>query len=340
MISESSHGDPWNRLRSVRWAARVASLSLGLIGLLAIVAFARMVGPPPRTSTIDASAWLLSCIGAALMAYLTAIIVLGLLARVGPWDGAIRALDRVTIAPIRRLLDAAIGGAFALAVVGGPAGASSSVPVTHLPASSVPVVVGLGDGGAPLLVRLSPHPSASARSGAARPVERAQTPATELASEGRVGPALTERPGRLAPPADPVLVPFDEAVLVAPDRVEPPGLFAEPGARSASMRVPEPPGAARVSSPIFVSAPGSVAEPVLTDSRHSESPIAQGGTWRVRQGDHLWSIAERTVARYRPDPSDHDIAKYWLALLAANRHRLVDPDRIYPGQDLVLPHYS
>ena len=128
MISESSHGDPWNRLRSVRWAARVASLSLGLIGLLAIVAFARMVGPPPRTSTIDASAWLLSCIGAALMAYLTAIIVLGLLARVGPWDGAIRALDRVTIAPIRRLLDAAIGGAFALAVVGGPAGASSSVP--------------------------------------------------------------------------------------------------------------------------------------------------------------------------------------------------------------------
>lgn len=61
----------------------------------------------------------------------------------------------------------------------------------------------------------------------------------------------------------------------------------------------------------------------------------------VAPGDHLWAIAERTVAqRLGPGPGDTTIADYWRRLIVANHDRLVDPQDpslIHPGQRLVLP---
>jgi nucleoid-associated protein YgaU len=50
-------------------------------------------------------------------------------------------------------------------------------------------------------------------------------------------------------------------------------------------------------------------------------------TWEVRQGDTLWSIAEAAIG----DPS------LWPALYRANRDRIKDPSRVYPGQLLTVP---
>ena len=64
-------------------------------------------------------------------------------------------------------------------------------------------------------------------------------------------------------------------------------------------------------------------------------------TWDVEPGDHLWSIAHRTVARDlgRP-PTEHEVHRYWVLLIEANRDRFGaegDPDLIYSRQTFELP---
>lgn len=63
----------------------------------------------------------------------------------------------------------------------------------------------------------------------------------------------------------------------------------------------------------------------------------------TRPGDHLWGIAEATLATHlqRP-PSASEVAPYWRRLVEANRSRLVDPsnpDLIYAGQRFELPPF-
>ena len=49
--------------------------------------------------------------------------------------------------------------------------------------------------------------------------------------------------------------------------------------------------------------------------------------YTVREGDTLSAIAKR----------EYGDASEWRAIFEANRDRIEDPDRIYPGQDLDLP---
>lgn len=56
-------------------------------------------------------------------------------------------------------------------------------------------------------------------------------------------------------------------------------------------------------------------------------------TWTVAPGESLWSIAEDVAAAVPVV----DTASYWARLVEANRHRLADPDLIFPGQVLELP---
>lgn len=58
-------------------------------------------------------------------------------------------------------------------------------------------------------------------------------------------------------------------------------------------------------------------------------------------GDHLWSVAARTLAevRGRP-PTDREVAPYWRLLVELNRPQLpdpADPDLVFPGDVLRLP---
>ncbi|CAN5242752.1 hypothetical protein BH20ACT3_BH20ACT3_08300 [soil metagenome] len=58
---------------------------------------------------------------------------------------------------------------------------------------------------------------------------------------------------------------------------------------------------------------------------------------RVEPGDHLWSIAERVITDRRGNPpATEELDAYWRALVDANP-QLVDPDLLYPGEEVVVP---
>ncbi len=55
----------------------------------------------------------------------------------------------------------------------------------------------------------------------------------------------------------------------------------------------------------------------------------------VRPGENLWVIARNAL----PDAPEHDVARYWQAVIAANRATLRsgNPALIFPGEVVVLP---
>jgi nucleoid-associated protein YgaU len=54
-----------------------------------------------------------------------------------------------------------------------------------------------------------------------------------------------------------------------------------------------------------------------------------GASVTVRRGDSLWRLSAR--------PSIYGEGRDWKRLFEANRDRIRDADRIYPGQELVVP---
>lgn len=63
--------------------------------------------------------------------------------------------------------------------------------------------------------------------------------------------------------------------------------------------------------------------------------------WVVAPGDHLWHIAEATLAEaWGRAPTDDEVAPFWARVVEVNRARLVDPDDpdlIHPGQRMRVP---
>ena len=53
------------------------------------------------------------------------------------------------------------------------------------------------------------------------------------------------------------------------------------------------------------------------------------GSYVVKQGDSLWRISGRAETLGR--------SAEWARLYQANRDRIADPDRIYPGQEIQIP---
>ncbi|HEY5985422.1 MAG TPA: hypothetical protein VIV12_03415 [Streptosporangiaceae bacterium] len=64
------------------------------------------------------------------------------------------------------------------------------------------------------------------------------------------------------------------------------------------------------------------------------------------EGDNLWTISRDRLAeatgRRASELSDHEIAAYWLRVIAVNRSSLRsgDPDLIFPGEKIQLPPIS
>jgi nucleoid-associated protein YgaU len=61
------------------------------------------------------------------------------------------------------------------------------------------------------------------------------------------------------------------------------------------------------------------------------APLGASASTRVhtvKPGETLWTIARTTVGD----------GVFWPALYAANRDRIKDPARVYPGQQLEIPH--
>lgn len=97
---------------------------------------------------------------------------------------------------------------------------------------------------------------------------------------------------------------------------------------------------ASTSTPPGVEAPVLRRVPDTTPPSQTPAPGTAASTVTVVPGDHLWAIAERTLAtRLGRAPSDAEIAPYWQRLIDANRDRLAigDPDLIFAGQVFRLP---
>ncbi|MGI8758101.1 MAG: LysM peptidoglycan-binding domain-containing protein [Acidimicrobiales bacterium] len=106
-------------------------------------------------------------------------------------------------------------------------------------------------------------------------------------------------------------------------------------ADSATFPPPEGGSGPPPASPVMRRLPDGQAGPSVGE------PAPAPTDWEVRPGDHLWSVAARTMAEaWGNAVSDEEVTPYWLEVVEANRDRLVDPgntDLIVPGQILVLP---
>lgn len=97
-------------------------------------------------------------------------------------------------------------------------------------------------------------------------------------------------------------------------------------------------GPAPDDSPDVVSEP---AQPSVSSSSRESFRRPSGAptpdAWLVEPGDHLWAIAEATLAGHGRPTDDASIERYWRALIETNRATIADPDLIHPGQVVVLP---
>jgi nucleoid-associated protein YgaU len=73
------------------------------------------------------------------------------------------------------------------------------------------------------------------------------------------------------------------------------------------------------------------------------TPTGQEKTYKVVEGDTLWTIARDHLAKASggdsSEPTDHEVTEYWAKVAEANRGRLQSggPDLIYPGEEITLP---
>lgn len=78
-------------------------------------------------------------------------------------------------------------------------------------------------------------------------------------------------------------------------------------------------------------------------ARSTPVPLGAGepGTWTIAPGDHLWRVAERTLAgAWERPPTDAETSAYLRDLIETNRDRLAvpgHPDLVYSGQVFALP---
>jgi hypothetical protein len=128
-----------------------------------------------------------------------------------------------------------------------------------------------------------------------------------------------------------------------PARVETAFLVAVEGPNGAREPVPTADRARIVSLDPAPTAPAPAAPtPASPASAPPPSPApAAGETWEIRRGDHLWHVAEATLARrHGTAPTDAETAGYLAVLHQANRDRLLvpdDPDLVVAGQVMTLP---
>ena len=117
------------------------------------------------------------------------------------------------------------------------------------------------------------------------------------------------------------------------------GLFVSPTAAAATDRPPPAEAPVLRRLPEEPATTTTVTLPIVA----TPTPVAIATTDEITvvAGDHLWGIAERTLAaRLRRPPTDAEVVPFWHDLIELNRDRLVsrnDPDLILPGQVFELP---
>lgn len=101
-------------------------------------------------------------------------------------------------------------------------------------------------------------------------------------------------------------------------------------ARSSADRYAGRASSARVAADSLARLADSLEAKLATARRTGGAPATVGGSVvEVGPGDSLWRIAAREAI--------YGDGRRWNELYEANRDRIRDADRIYPGQELVVP---
>ena len=81
--------------------------------------------------------------------------------------------------------------------------------------------------------------------------------------------------------------------------------------------------------------------PVTAPAPPAPAPPASVTTIVLAPGDHLWSVAARTLATaWGRAPAEREVAPYWRLVVELNRSELpnpIDPDLVFPGEVVRLP---
>ena len=151
------------------------------------------------------------------------------------------------------------------------------------------------------------------------PVAAQSTPPPVLAPAEPAGAEPATRAPRMVP------APTTAPPSATPTAVPPPTTSAPAVARQAPDPDPPPPW----------------TRPAAEPSPAPRGPAAPPATVTVAAGESFWSITVRLVEeRLGRAPADDEVIEPWLALIAANRDRLVDPGDpglLHPGQVLRVP---
>jgi nucleoid-associated protein YgaU len=301
----------------VAWLAGLA------LAIWLLQAAGRGVLAPPPLSLAGARRWLqerdgvtvgfavLRLLAVGLAWYLVVSTLVGVAVRLAGAGRAVRWADTATVPGVRRLLSGVAGAGLtatsaALAAVPLPAGPLSAVPPAAEPAPP-------DDASPPAVMARLPDGTATMR---------------RLPAAGAAATTSTTAPATSSSTTTPAP---STATTAVPSTTTP--TTAGTGTPAPSTPGPTPPQAAPPARPPTA----SPAQPAET----SHPAPAAVETWTIEAGDHLWAVAEETLAdEWGRPPTDDEVLAYWTTLVDANRSRLADPgnpDLVFPGQVVVLP---
>lgn len=243
----------------------------------------------------------------AIAWYLVGVTAVSLIAHVARAASLVRLADTLSIPVVRRVTQQAVGIALATAAVATVSHAPSPADLSPPVAAGTEISVAHRDQTVAMRAlapqRLAMRSEAGASEGAGETLAMRPTADAGHAAMRRVEDAYTARMQRLTGGAD-----RPDASTDGPGEVT----------RAAAA---EPP-----SADVTARGPGEAGD---------------AATVEVAPGDHLWSIAERTLtAAWDRAPTDAEVEPYWRDLIEENRGRLSnpdDPDLLLPGQVLRLP---
>lgn len=329
-------------LRTAAWCGVLTAT------LVILLAGADRLPPPPAHDPAALRSWiertdpaltsfsLLRLAAIAVVAYLLFATVLLVVAQVSRVPALMAAATRLTLPSVERLVRRAVGVGLAVTLAGtaGAPLAASAVPhpdrhvvVAPLPGDrppgdpteaapgSVPVLRSLDDG--PRLVHLGP----AATPGLPASPTDAAPPTAPSVPRPPPGP-MTTADG--SPPTTPT------TPTTPPTTRRPTGPDADAAPAPGAVAPASPPAAAPPAPPVedHASSTGPSAGPTL--AHHT-----------IVSGDHLWGVAEQTLATiWGAPPEPAETAAYLQRLIEANRSVLAvenDPDLVFPGQVFALP---
>ena len=282
----------------------------------------------------DVLAAVLRMIALLIAWWLLATNLLYLAASLTRVPGAIRAVRWCTLPLVRRATDHALALTLATSLVG--VGTSAAV------AGAAPMMAAAPQRSGPVGATEAP-PRAEAAAAGYMPTPAG--PPREDAAAGAGQPGYVPRPAGHPPVAQPAPSSSSSTTSTTGFVPRPAG---PPSSRSTTPTTPttpttEPPGSTTTTTtpPTTTSPPGGgggQGQPPAPPSERQRS-----GSHQVVPGDNLWTISRNRLAlvtnRSSGDISDHEIASYWLRVIAVNRSSLRsgNPDLIFPGEIIHLP---